>query len=132
MGRHLFLEPFCSLGCLSTNLATPILSFTLTHIYTQFNMFLPYPAMCVCVCVCVCVWPHVGVCVHKLTCAIGKDRSQKGSNIVEQKPHSLQVRELFSCPTNKSTQTTKKTKNTLHSQQYTSCCLVFSYHCLCK
>lgn len=38
----------------------------------------------------------------RLTLAIGRDRSQKGSNTVEQKPQRLQVSELFSCPTNRS------------------------------
>lgn len=34
--------------------------------------------------------------------AIGRERSQKGSKTVEQNPQWLQVRELFSCPTNRS------------------------------
>jgi len=37
-----------------------------------------------------------------LTCAIGIERSQNGSNIVEQKPQAVQVRQLFSCPTKRS------------------------------
>lgn len=39
---------------------------------------------------CVCTW------------ATGIERSQNGSNTVDLKPQTVQVRELFSCPTNKS------------------------------
>lgn len=47
---------------------------------------------------------HLCMCVYMccLTLAIGRERSQKGSKTVEQKPQWLQVRELFSCPTNRS------------------------------
>lgn len=46
--------------------------------------------------------PCLDLWVCGLTLAIGRERSQKGSKTVEQKPQWLQVNELFSCPTNRS------------------------------
>lgn len=43
-----------------------------------------------------------------LTCAIGIDRSQNGSNMVERKPQAVQVRELFSWPTKRSKDRNKR------------------------
>lgn len=47
--------------------------------------------------------------MRTLTLAMGSDKSQNGSNTVEQYPHSLQVRELFSWPTNRSIQRNRYT-----------------------
>lgn len=47
-------------------------------------------------------FPSVFVLECVLTCATGIDRSQNGSNTVERNPQTVQVTELFSCPTNRS------------------------------
>lgn len=62
--------------------------YLLKQVMTYIHLSTSYLCMCVCVCF--------------LTFAIGSERSQKGSKTVEQKPQWLQVRELFSCPTNRS------------------------------
>lgn len=48
------------------------------------------------------MWKTFEKSIQVLTCAIGIDRSQNGSNMVERKPQAVQVRELFSWPTNRS------------------------------
>lgn len=58
------------------------------------------------------IWKKPCMCV--LTCAIGIDRSQNGSNTVERKPQSVQVRELFSCPTNRSKARNNRLRITLN------------------
>lgn len=48
------------------------------------------------------------VSVSFFTWAMGNDRSQNGSNVVERKPQTVQVSELFSCPTNRSASEKKR------------------------